>query len=101
VTFSNTYQSVVALTLLERYERFTGIGGVVIYERSMRCAREIFLEANAHLIEKEDASFLAGLCKYGERTYETGAETIYLHCTEEEMLNRMEARGRPSEKNAE
>jgi hypothetical protein len=93
-------KNVVVLTLLERHERFTDLGGIIIYERSLRAAREIFLDLRASLLEKEDLAFLQGLCKFGERLYETGAETVYLYCTENEMLERTAARSRPSERNA-
>jgi deoxyadenosine/deoxycytidine kinase len=92
-------QARVLMSLLGRYRTHRGQGGVTIYERSMRVAREVFLESSRALLAPEDYTFLYELAEYGEKAYEASALSIYLACGEGEMMDRVKARGRVSEEN--
>lgn len=94
-------QSHVLLTLLDRYrrhERKTNRSAVV-YERSVRVARCVFMALEKDMLDPIDFSFLEGLARYAEEAYERDALFIYLKCDEATMLHRVGARGRASEKN--
>lgn len=92
-------QSHVLLTLLDRYRQHEKNAKPIIYERSIRVARCVFMSLDKDISEPEDFSFLERLARYGEEAYERGALSIYLKCDERTMLHRVGVRGRASERN--
>jgi deoxyadenosine/deoxycytidine kinase len=93
-------QSHVAITMMKRYEESQESRAlVVLYERSLRGCREVFLQQGLSNLDRVDASFLTELCEMGERLYEGGQVqlSIYMTCTDEEMLARVRSRAREEE----
>jgi deoxyadenosine/deoxycytidine kinase len=90
----------VILSLLERYQEETS-ETVAVYERSLEAGREVFLQSQADLIDNRDYLFLRDLYFVGEEIYESSQciFSIYLTCSEQEMLARHKKRGRLSERN--
>jgi deoxyadenosine/deoxycytidine kinase len=89
----------VLLSLLERYRLSEG-EGVKIYERSLKVSREIFLEERRSAIRVENYTFLHDLSLFGENCYEKDAVSIYLSCSDQDMLDRIRKRGRMAEERA-
>jgi deoxyadenosine/deoxycytidine kinase len=99
-TFS-FFQSEILLSLLERYrESGAGAGAVILYERSLKVLREIFLEERRDQIRAEDFTFLHDLSRFGENCYERDVVSVYLSCSDQDMLDRIRQRGRKAEEKA-
>lgn len=92
-------QSHVLLTLLSRYKQNEEKIKPVVYERSVRVARCVFLAMERDLVEAEDLCFLEGLARHTEEAYERNALSVYLTCSDKDMLHRVAARARASESN--
>jgi deoxyadenosine/deoxycytidine kinase len=94
-------QSAVLQSLWKRYERCSD-EKIVIYERSIKCMREVFLARQKDLLPLESFTFLTQMAKLGEGKFESHREykplTIYLSVAEDTMMGRVEKRARPSEK---
>ena len=93
-------QGRVLLTLCERYQEHSESESPVVYERSLRVAREVFMAQSVREMGIDDFAFLSALSRFGERLYETRAFFVYLSCTDKEMVERISARDRESERNA-
>jgi deoxyadenosine/deoxycytidine kinase len=93
------FQSEVLLSLLERYRLSEG-EGVKIYERSLKVSREIFLEERRGVIRTDNYTFLHDLSLYGENCYERNVVSVYLSCSDQDMLDRIRKRGRVAEERA-
>jgi deoxyadenosine/deoxycytidine kinase len=60
-------------------------------------AREVFLERGSHLLSKVELELLRETACVFETILEGNMPAIYLSCSPECMLKRVEQRGRPSE----
>jgi deoxyadenosine/deoxycytidine kinase len=86
------------MSLFTRHKQQVARGAPVnIYERSIRAAKDVFLESSRTLLAPEDFTFLFELGEYGEKELERNVLSLYLHCSPAEMLDRVRARARPSE----
>jgi Deoxynucleoside kinase len=70
---------------------------VVVMERSLRVAREVFMTGSSHLVNASDLYLLMELSRWGEREYEAATPAIYLTCSNDAMLERVKRRNRRSE----
>jgi deoxyadenosine/deoxycytidine kinase len=82
---------------MERYKHKSD-GIITIYERSVRASREIFLERIKNQIDMEDLTFLSELAALAQSEFEKDVLTLYITCSNAEMLSRWNKRDRPSEK---
>ena len=69
----------------------------VVYERSIRVAREVFLMRGAHLLSQVELELLRQTATVFESLVETNMPAVYLSCTQECMEKRVAKRGRPEE----
>ena len=84
--------------LFERYAIAEERSEVVkVYERSIRVAREVFIEEGRKFLSDCDHSLMADLCKIVESVYERGAFSVYLYCEKDDMVGRVLSRARPAE----
>lgn len=89
----------VATTLALRYHEGSGSAEpVAVYERSIRVAGEVFLNKDRGLLKKVDAAILQHECEALSDIFERRAFHLYLACDEDEMLRRVYARNRLSER---
>ena len=87
------------LTLLERHTQArlkAAESAVVVMERSLRVADEVFIEAyrGPRTTELDQISSLA---QWGVREFEIGVPTVYLKCRPATMMERVRNRGRMEE----
>jgi deoxyadenosine/deoxycytidine kinase len=86
------------MSLFIRNKQQASRGALVnIYERSIRSAKDVFLESSKAVLAPEDYTFLFELGEFGEKELEKNVLSLYLHCSASEMLDRVRARARPSE----
>ena len=85
-------------TLLERYILAEQRPETVkLYERSIRVAREVFVEEGKSLLTDCDYTIMTDLCKLVESVYERDVFSVYLYCEKDDMVRRVLSRARPAE----
>ena len=90
----------MVLSLLERHvEAERTPAAVIVQERSIRAASEVFLEQFAHIVPFPEYHLIKNLCSWAQDYFETGGHTVYLRCSPEVMVQRVVARSRQSERN--
>ena len=99
-TFNNLYiQYRVVQTLLERYTLAgSNQAPVKVFERSLRVARDVFIEEYRHLCSLPEYFQLRDLCSWGVSFFEKEIPSIYLYCDNTTMIERVLKRGRPAER---
>jgi deoxyadenosine/deoxycytidine kinase len=86
--------------MFKRYEEMQESSAeVILFERSLKCMRDVFLDFNRSLLENVDYTFLSHLISLGEKAHEGDQVqmSIYMTCSDDEMLKRVRARAREEE----
>jgi deoxyadenosine/deoxycytidine kinase len=91
-------QTQIINTLLMRYTLAADNPGVVnVFERSIRVAREVFMETYHDWWSVPETLQLRDLASWASDHFERDVHTVYLRCTPEAMLERVLERRRASE----
>lgn len=86
-------------SLLERYTTASALTAPVkVYERSLRVARDVFIEEYRHLCMLPEYFQLRDLCSWSVKHFETDIPSVYLTCDTGTMIQRVMKRDRTSER---
>ena len=84
---------------MERYTKAeSSLAPAKVFERSLRVARDVFLEEYRHLCALPEYFILRDLCTWGVEFFEREIPAVYLTCDNSTMIERVLSRGRPSER---
>jgi deoxyadenosine/deoxycytidine kinase len=99
-----TFQQVVNASLARRYQQSSAemargwFSPVRVFERSLRVAGEVFVEAGRNIMDEVDVSILQHMAATLSNIFEGDATHVYLSCSAEEMLRRVRSRDREAER---